>query len=396
MNGMLRRNVLVSIISAAVCQVAVAQDVYTPVLEMVMENSTMLRAYGAVRDASVAESRTGLTPDNPEVEAGYLFGNELTGDRRDISIRQNFEFPTVYVQKGRLADTRLETAGYQYRLQRQELLLEAKRLCIELIYNNARLNICSRKLDASAQINDSYRRMAAQGEVNAIELNKAASAYASAKLEYANGEAERQRIIAELKRLCGGKDVTFDADSFPEIKLPADFDGWWAGIRQSHPLIQYMQSTTMESEQEVKLALSSWIPKFSVGYMGEFVPGEPFQGITAGITLPLWENKGKVRAARAAEQAAKASLEDAVTSLENSFRALYSHCVAITQGLSVYDEATQGDDSAELLRKALEQGEISLLTYVQEYDYLYGVLMQRLQAQRELAIAYAELTAVSL
>lgn len=396
MNGMRRRIILVSIISAAVCQAVAAQDIYSPVMEMVIENSTMLRAYGAVRDASAAESRTGLTPDNPEVEAGYLFGNDLTGDRRDISIRQNFDFPTVYVQKGRLAETRRGTAEYQYRLQRQELLLETKRLCIELVYNNAILKICSRKLDASAQINESYRRMAAHGEVNAIELNKAASAYAASKLEYANGEAERQRIIAELKRLCGGEDVTFDADSFPEIELPADFDSWWAESRQSHPFILYMQSVSMESEQEVKLAVSSWIPKFSVGYMGEFVPNEPFQGITAGITIPLWENNGKVRAAKAAGQAAKASLEDAVSSLENSLRALYSHCVAIRQGLSVYDEADLSDDSAELLQKALDKGEISLLTYIQEYDYLYDVLMQRLQAQRELALSYAELTAVSL
>ncbi len=395
MNGMQKRNILISSILLTFCSMMQAQDAYAPILETVEQRSTLLQAYGAVREALTAEARTGLTPSNPEIEAGYLFGQPETGDRKDISISQSFDFPTVYARKGKLADAKINSAGYQYLAQRQEILLEAKQLCICLIYSNAHLKICGERLESARRTNDAYRKMAQNGTANAIETSKAASAYSVARLDYDSELAEHQRLLAELSRMCGGETVHFDLDSFPDVELPADFDIWWNENRENHPVIKYMQSAADQSEQEVKVALSSWIPKFSIGYMGEFIPVEKYQGITAGITIPLWEDKGKVRAAKASEKAAKASLQDAVASLENSMRALYLQCQALQRSLSDY-EAANSSDAAALLQKALAGGEISLLTYIQEYDYLYNATLRRLEAARDLALSYAQLTAASL
>ena len=79
MNGMQKRNILISSLLLTFCSMMQAQDAYAPVLETVEQRSTLLQASGAVREALTAEARTGLTPSNPEIEAGYLFGQPETG-----------------------------------------------------------------------------------------------------------------------------------------------------------------------------------------------------------------------------------------------------------------------------------------------------------------------------
>ncbi|KAA6308963.1 hypothetical protein EZS27_039465 [termite gut metagenome] len=47
------------------------------------------------------------------------------------------------------------------------------------------------------------------------------------------------------------------------------------------------------------------LPSFLAGYMSEKVVGEHFQDITLGISIPLWENKNRVKQAKAASIAAQ-------------------------------------------------------------------------------------------
>ena len=396
MNGMLKRKINSFLTLLLICTAAGAQDIYTPVLQTVEANSNILKSYEAGRDASIAMSRTGLAPSDPEVSGGYLFGNPQKGNRKDIAIRQEFDFPSVYADRNKLSETERKSATYLYQMQRQQVLLEAKCLCNSMIYYNALEKVCRKRLNAAERIYNSYEQMLSQGTAGALEYNKAAAAYASAKLDYDTHIAERDRISAELSRLSGGENVSFDYDEFPEVVIPADFEGWWYSVSENHPALLYAGSESLHGEQQVRLAGSSALPKLSVGYMGEFVPGEPFQGVTAGISIPLWENKGKVKAARASAAAAKAAELETRASCENHFRALYARANALQSSVGIYTEALLSSSSDDLLLKAYDSGEISLLTYIQESNYIYSAQEQRLDALLDLADTVAELMSVTL
>jgi hypothetical protein len=49
-----------------------------------------------------------------------------------------------------------------------------------------------------------------------------------------------------------------------------------------------------------------------------------------------------------------------------------------------------------LLKKALDAGEISLLTYLMEVEYYYDAINKVLEAERDYELAAAELSAVEL
>lgn len=48
------------------------------------------------------------------------------------------------------------------------------------------------------------------------------------------------------------------------------------------------------------------LPKFSAGYSLERTLGQKYQGISVGISIPLWENKNRVKQAKAGVVAAQA------------------------------------------------------------------------------------------
>ena len=75
---------------------AAAQDIYTPVLEQVEAGSSRLAALREQLSAEQLSYKTGLTPADPIVDGGCLFGSPSTiGNRKDLSIRQQLDFPTV-------------------------------------------------------------------------------------------------------------------------------------------------------------------------------------------------------------------------------------------------------------------------------------------------------------
>lgn len=72
-----------------------------------------------------------------------LFGTDLSnmfmiGNRKDISIKQGLDFPTVYAQRIHLLRNKDHSASSLYRAKRHDILLEAKELLVELIIKRCR------------------------------------------------------------------------------------------------------------------------------------------------------------------------------------------------------------------------------------------------------------------
>ncbi|MCH5308294.1 MAG: TolC family protein [Prevotella sp.] len=376
---------------------ATSKDVYTPILKTIEQNSLTLDALKKQAEARKTGNRTGLTPANPEVEFGYLWGNPVAiGNRKDISVRQTFDFPTVYAQRSKLADAQDDNAEYEYRAQRADLLLAAKRTCIELVYYNALSALYAEQTENARQIMNAVEKMRQAGEANILEYNKAVLNHTNISGELNRTNLERRRLLAELTRMNGGQPIVFDCASYGSHALPADFDSWYAEAEANAPALHYLKAQAEASNRQVSLTKASTLPKFSVGYMGEFVTGEKFQGITVGMSIPLWENKNKVRQAEAEARTAVQLAEDARMQYYNRLKSLYAEIAGLQENVRQYDAVLQQNDNARLLLKAYQSGEISLLEYLLEMEYHFTALDKRLQAERDLELALAELNAYQL
>ena len=392
------RKKLLSIVAVwLVALSASGQDIYLPVLQQIEQNSTTLNALKEQLEAQKIGNKTGLTPANPEVEFGYLWGGPaVNGNRKDVSLQQTFDFPTAYVHRGKLSDLQNNSAACQYASERMDLMLSAKKVCIELVYYNALRQIYARQLGNAAKIASAQEKMNKTGEINRLEYNKAMINYADMENEVRRIDIERQRLQAELTALNGGQQITFDVSEYQSSVLPENFDTWFAEAEAGMPALQYLRSEIEVSKRKIQLSRADALPKLSLGYMGEFVPGQDFQGVTFGISIPLWENKNRIKQAKAEARASESMAEDAKVKYYNHLNNLFSQVKQLQVSVCGYDDALKKNANEELLNKAYSLGEISLMDYLHEMEYYYIAYDKLLQTERDLEFALAELTAFRL
>ncbi len=391
------KKLIISIALLAAGQAAAAQEGYEPVLRQIERNSTTLNALREQTEAQKLGYRTGLNPPDPEVEFNYLWGSpSSTGNRKDIKVTQTIDVPSAYVQRGRIADMQGAGAELAYKSERIDLLLAAKQALIGLTYYNALAQEYGTRLRNAQQIAGTYAARLERGDANAIENNKAQLNLRTVQNELARIDIEREALLSELARMNGGQPVVFEAVSFPPYPLPADFASWYAGAEEKSPALQYLSTQVDISQQQVKLNRSMAMPKITAGYMSEKVVGQRYQGITTGISIPLWENRNRVKQARAEVRAAETVAEDTRLQFYGRLQNLYSKASDLQYNAQSYRASLAEHNNAALLGKALDAGEISLLEYLLEAEYYYRAVTDVLEAERDYQFAVAELSAVEL
>lgn len=373
-----------------------AADVYTPVLEEIARNCREIKICEREYDATVAENATGLAPADPEVEFGYLWGNALTGNRKDISVSQEFDFPSVYGNRRALSRFKDAAAADLLKSRRLEVLLDAKKLLVEMVYWNALRRQAEEQVGFARTVLDAQKKMLDLRQTTVIDFNKAALNLTDFENEVSRIDMERNRILSRLMSLNGSNPVSFDVAEYAPESLPESFEDWFAQVEKSHPALQYLRSQIEVEQRNVKLARSENLPKFSVGYQGEYVMESNFSGIKLGITIPLWENRNKVRHARTQVAVADARLADARFDYWLSLRSLYEQVKSLSEIEMRYSSALHERSNDALLAKALELGKINMIEYVTEVQYVFSMREKLLAAKRDTSLACAELYAFQL
>ncbi|MCL2100752.1 MAG: TolC family protein [Fibromonadales bacterium] len=379
---------LASILLAFTALNANSQNEYESVLLQIEANNTTLAVLREQAEAQKISNRIGLSPSDPEVEFSHIWENPYS--RIDISVRQTFDFPTVYKHRSKIAELQNENTELPYKAERINTLLFAKQICIELIYYNALAKEYAMRLQNAELIAKAYKTNLAKGETNILERNKAQLNLISVQAEVAQIEAERTALLAELKRLNGGKEIAFNAESYPANAFPSNFEEWYAAAENKNPALQYVRKQIELDKQQIKLSHAMSLPKFSVGYMSENIADEPSHGITLGLSIPLWENKNRIKEAKAQARVAELELKDGKTQFYNRLRRNYFKTVALQEIIQKLRRSLTENSNEPLLKKALDAGEISLLNYLLEIEYYYDAMNKALEAERDFELMAME------
>lgn len=386
------------IIAALLASVSLAaQENINSILSSIEENNTTLKALKEEVKAQKLGNKTGIYLSDPDVAFGYLWGNPSNiGTRKDFSITQTFDIPTITGMKKRLANNKNELVELQYASERINLLLEAKQYIIDLIYFNGLKKELKVRLHHAQTIADAYKQRLDRGDASILEYNKIQLNLSTVQGEMSRVAVERNALLSELKRLNGGMDILLEEDNYSPASLPADFEEWYLSAEQKNPLLQYVKQQIEVGRKEVKLNKAMTLPKFSAGYSLEKTLGQKYQGISIGISIPLWENKNRVKQAKASVIATQAREQESKQQFYNRLQNLYLRASGLKQTAIGYRKSLQSLNNTELLMKALKVGEISLLNYIVEIGLYYDTVNQTLAAERDFEKALAELSAVEL
>ncbi len=385
---------VITILILATCHLSLVtgQSTMDSVLHSIEANSTTLQALKQQTEAQKLGNRTGIYLANPEIGFGYLWGNpSSTGNRTDFSVTQSFDFPTAYAHKSKVANGRNLIADYEYERMRKELLLQAGTVCVNLVYCNALKTELDKRLQHARNIAAAWQERFARGDADILERNKAQLNLLNARKASEANNIERAALLAELQRLNGGQSVTFDDTTYPVYAIPQDFEQWYAQAQQRNPNLQAATQEIEISKQQVKLSRSMSLPKFSAGYMSEAILGTMLQGPTVGVSIPLWENKNTIKQAKAQTAAWQNIETDTRIQFYNSLKTQYAKATSLQTMVTDYRKAIQTTSNADLLKKALDMGQLSLINYIMELTIYYDAVDNVLQAERDSWLATLEL-----
>jgi len=374
-----------------------AQNNISSVLDSIEGNNTTLKALRETAEAQKLGNRTGIYLANPEVGFNYLWGKPGDiGNRTDINVKQTFDIPTITGMKSRVANGQNDLVEWQYKADRMNILLEAKQYCIELIYYNALKRELDVRLQHAETIAKGYKDRLDRGDANRLEYNKVQLNLTTVQGEISRVDVERNALLSQLKRLNGGVDIVLNENEYTPTQLPLNFNDWYVQAEQKNPVLAYVKQEIEVSQKQVSLSKAMGLPTFSAGYMSEKVVGQQYQGLTFGVSIPLWENKNRVKQAKAAVTAAQSRETDSKQQFYGQLQILYNRANGLKITADKYRQSLATVNNTQLLKKALDAGEISLLDYILEIGLYYNTVNQALEAERDYQKALAELSAVEL
>lgn len=369
-----------------------AQNSVDDILLQIEKNNTTLLAYRKSVDADKIGNKTALLPQNPEVEFNYLWGNpSALGNRIDFSIKQSFDFPTTYGYKSQISNLKNEQAELEYKKQRNEIVFQARVVCLKLTHLNAlNIEIATRQANAQ-QVANAYKAKFDAGDIGILDYNKAQVNFLNVTKEQQSIEIERNALLSELAMLNGGNATNFTDSQFTMQTISADFEQWYTSAEANNPLLQWIKQEIAITEKQSKLNTALSLPKFYGGYMSEKLTGQQFQGVTVGMTIPLWENKNTVKQAKAKTVAMQSIETDAKLQFYNGLKTTHTKVIALQSNVTNYRNNLTLFSNSKLLEKAFNKGEISLTEYMYELSLYYDSIFKLLEMEMELNVTVAEL-----
>jgi outer membrane protein TolC len=130
--------------------------------------------------------------------------------------------------------------------------------------------------------------------------------------------------------------------------------------------------------------------------MSEKTTDQNFRGVTLGLSVPLWANKNRVRQAKTAQHAAELKVADTKLQFYNQLEIQYNKTVDLQRVANTLERSLAQANNCALLKRAYDEGAISVLEYLVQMGLYYDAVNQTLAAERDFQKAYCELTSVAL
>ena len=361
----------------------------SPVDRLVQEiekNNTTLAALKKQKEAGMMLNKTGIYLQNPEFEYAWFAGTPSNiGNKTGVSLRQPFDFPTTYIHRRRIAQARNEQLMPEYEQHRSELLLEARLLCLEIVFHNALIKQYDIRLQNAQMIMEAYTLMLQEGETNVMELNKSKLNLLNLQKEAEDISIRREALLNELTGMNGGIAVTMEQSDFSsEQGVIPDFDLWYQQAEKNNHELEWLRQEEEISNKEIRLQKASNLPGFNVGYVSELLTHEQFRGFVIGVSIPLWENRNTVKYARARNLALISSQQDQSSRYYHSFKANHARAIALQEMAEQYRSLLGSVDNTQLIYHAWEAGQVSLTEYLLELTFYYQSMDKILETELEL------------
>ena len=361
-----------------------AQSNMDNVLNQIAKNNKTIQSNTQYWNSQKVQYKTGNTLYNPTVEYDYLKGSPVeAGNQTDIVVTQSFDFPTVYGKKNELANQLVIQADLQLKLANQELLLEAKKVCIELVYRNKLQIPLTKRKEATEKWLANFKKKLESGDGTILDVNKAEIQLLEIKKQFQDNTSAIAKLNEQLTSLNGGTVIFFNDVAYFDVPVIPDFETLEKEIEAQDYTRKSLEQEKVIAQKQLDVSKALALPKMEVGYHYQGILGQTYNGIHTGISLPLWESKNTVKLQKAKMTFAESALNEHVNEHYFEIKQLYGRYKSLKGIMEDYQKINNSVEPIRLLDKALAAGQISVLEYFVELNYYNTTFNSFLEIEKE-------------
>lgn len=360
-----------------------AQPHLEKVLEAVQQNNADLKTQEQYIKSLRMGYRTNLTPANPEVEYNKNFSAE-EGKPLEILLKQTFDFPTSYWHRIKIANQKDKNLENIFSQIRQRILLDAKLNCLQLTYLLKQQDQLIKRYENAIKLRDHFQKKMDQGDATILDLNKVEMEVLNSQNRLQLNKTRISELNQNLKKLNGGIDISYHSRVYPSDEIKDNFSDLESKMLMLDPRNKELIQDKEIAAKQVKLSRSQTLPHLSIGYKyinSDF--SKQINGMQVGMSIPLWENKNKVKQAKLRNAYKQQTVRLHKIMFSSNLKQLFIKYQSLKESLEKYVTTLKKADSTSLLKKALDAGEISSIEYFLELSYYYQSYDTYLEIEQE-------------
>lgn len=362
----------------------VAQNSIDQVLKNIESNNKELQANAQLITSQKLESKTNNNLADPTLSYAHLWGakdkNETIGE---LVVSQSFDFPSLYVTRNKLNRLKSGALDSQAGVFRQDLLLQAKEVCLDIVMLRQQKQILNERLRNAEELSKMYAQRLQTGDANALETNKINLELLNVRTEASLNETALRNKLQELNALNGNTPVVFEESQYTLTPFPSDYQMLKSEMMTSDRTLKAFGNESLVARKQIDVNKSQWLPKLELGYRRNTETGTPFNGVVVGFSFPLFENRNKVKIAKAQALNIDLQKDNAMLQVESQLAQLYREAQTLHTSMTEYQKTFQSQQDLELLKQALAGGQISMIEYFVEVSVIYQSRQNYLQLENQ-------------
>ncbi|MEI7484493.1 MAG: TolC family protein [Ignavibacteriota bacterium] len=320
---------------------------------------------------------SGVSPKMPELSLSYDFVPNGTGlsnfEERSLEINQEFEFPLKTIYKGEQLNSAIDIIKAENDVEGLNVLSEVRKAYVSLLARQSLVKVAEENLAVADEFRGKSTIRFNLGEATNLEKLTADVQFAQAQNNLEVLKNQYRIAVTDLLFAMGIKNGYGDyepvlTDSLVYVPFNESPETVMQRTLKTNPVLYLSGLKKTGSQIGKKVAISSYLPDFIVGYKTQAINGvNDYYGINLGISVPLWflfDQKGKVKEADAEIRISENEYDEAHLNILSTARKAYINLKNSEKQITLF-RSTLIPESEEIFRVANASYRIGEITYIE-------------------------------
>lgn len=359
------------------------------ILHSIEQNSPELKSQQQATHAAQLEVQTLNNLEDPSVEYSPFFAKGVEGvASSELVVKQGFDFPTLYAARKKQGKLQQEVLNRRNDMNRREVLLKAKTLCLDLIRLNQEQELLEQRKKNAEELLALFNERLEKGDANILEVNKIKMERMNVQTEVAQNAAAHRNALQQLLAMNGNLPLEFACSSYPVLTPVTSYSALYDEVMATDATLLEADATARAADKELSVNRQNWLPKLEVAYRRNTSLGEKSNGFLVGGSIPLFSKRKRTQIARAQAISAQLQRDDVRLKTEANIQSQFNEIQQLNEAMQAYDIPLM-HQTLDLLKQAVTAGQLSIIDYYVEAEGVY----RNLQAYMEIENQYQKLMA---